>query len=199
MKTFGYYVTESSEHNAEYTPYFIKSRYPGLILKYLVPLNEYPRRCRRQIIGWKIQSRRVLSGKNLTHKRSHEYGSRIIEAVHTGNPYEFHGSVLNDRALIPNLPFEACVEVPILADKNGLTPKRTMALPQQCAALNRTNINVQLLTLKANETRDFNDIVIAAALDPHTAAELSLGDIRAMCRELYERHHKGGWLPEYKI
>lgn len=198
MKTFGYYVTESSEHNAEYTPYFIKSGYPGLIVKYLIPLNEYPRRCRRQIRRWRRMSRRLLSGKMLQHKKSEEYGSRIIEAVYTGKPYAFHGSVLNTYGLISNLPNEACVEVPIVADDKGLHPIRCGALPEQCASLNRTNINVQLLTLKANETRLMEDIIRAAALDPHTAAELSLDDIKAMCRELYKKHHKGGWLPEYK-
>ncbi|MFA5450283.1 MAG: alpha-glucosidase/alpha-galactosidase, partial [Clostridia bacterium] len=124
MHTFGYYVTESSEHNAEYTPYFIKARYPGLILKYLIPINEYPRRCRLQILHWKFISRRLLSNKEVKHTKSKEYGSRIIEALHTGKPYRFHGSVLNTRGLVSNLPPEACVEVPIIADGNGLHPEK---------------------------------------------------------------------------
>ncbi|MDR3186595.1 MAG: alpha-glucosidase/alpha-galactosidase [Christensenellaceae bacterium] len=200
LNTFGYYVTESSEHNSEYMPYFIKSRYPELLLKYLIPLNEYPRRCRRQIRGWKWQSRRILSSEdNINHERSHEYGSRIIEASVTNTPFTFHGSTLNTQGLIPNLPLEACVEVPITVDSAGFHPIPCNPLPEQCAAMNRTNINVQLLTLKAHQTKEIRDIQLAAALDPHTAAELSLSHIKSMCVALYKKHHKDGFLPEYRF
>jgi alpha-galactosidase len=198
MHTFGYYVTESSEHNAEYTPYFIKDLYPGLIRKYKIPLDEYPRRCRHQIRDWKRNARRLDSGEILEHTRSHEYGSRIITAVVTDKPFFFHGNFSNASLLIPNLPPEACVEVPAAVDKSGFHPFKCPRLPEQCAALNRTNINVQLLTLRAAETRRIDDIIHAAALDPHTASELSLDDIKDMVKELYKAHHKGGYLPEYK-
>ncbi|MDR0697088.1 MAG: alpha-galactosidase [Christensenellaceae bacterium] len=200
LDTFGYYLTESSEHTAEYMPYFIKSRYPELILKYLIPINEYPRRCRNQIRGWRAQKRKLLTqGSNLTHTRSNEYGSKIIEAAVTNVPYTFHGSALNTNELIPNLPREACVEVPITVDSQGFHPSKCNPLPEQCAAMNRTNINVQLLTLKANQTRELKDIQLAAALDPHTSAELSLSHIKSMCMELYYKHLNDGFMPEYIV
>jgi alpha-galactosidase len=200
LDTFGYYVTESSEHNAEYMPYFIKSRYPELLIKYLIPINEYLRRCRRQIRGWNAQKRKLLNdGSSMQHTRSTEYGSRIIEASMTNVPFTFHGSALNTNFLIPNLPKEACVEVPITVDASGFHPSKCNPLPEQCAAMNRTNINVQLLTLKANQTREIKDVQLAAALDPHTAAELSLSHIKAMCVELYYKHYCDGFLPEYVL
>jgi alpha-galactosidase len=198
-------MTESSEHNAEYCPWFIKRRYPffrrgGLrwVNKYRVPLDEYPVRCRSQIRGWKKQAARLLSDPAfIKHKKSHEYGSCIITALHTGEPFKFSGSVLNTNLIIPNLPKEACVEVPIVADKNGLTPQYCGALPQQLAAYNMTSITPQLLTLKANETRKMQDLIMAVAMDPHTGAVLSLDKIEKMCRALYKRHRKQLWMPEY--
>jgi len=198
MHTFGYYVTESSEHNAEYTPYFIKDLYPGLIRQYKIPLNEYPRRCRGNIRGWKKTAHKLDSGAMIEHTRSHEYGSRIISAALTNKPFFFHGSFSNAQMFIPNLPPEACVEVPVAVDASGFHPFKCTRLPEQCAALNRTNINVQLLTIKAAETRKIDDIIHAAALDPHTASELSLDDIKDMVKALYKEHHKNGFLPEYK-
>lgn len=198
MKTFGYYVTESSEHNAEYLPWFIKKFNPFLLAKYKVPINEYPRRCRVQIRRWKKTAKKLQSSDSLAHTRSNEYGSRIIEAIHTGTPFSFNGSVLNTDLLIPNLPKESCVEVPIVADKDGFHPQECRALPEQLAAINRTNINPQLLTLKACETKKLEDVYMAVALDPHAGAVLSLDKIKSMCDALYKRHRKGGWLPEYK-
>lgn len=197
MNTFGYYVTESSEHNSEYTPWFIKKFNPYLWAKYYIPLNEYPRRCRSQIRGWEKQKNNLLDGKFLEHKRSNEYGSRIIEALHTGKPFTFNGSVLNTDALIPNLPLEACVEVPIVADANGLTPKHCNPLPEQCASVNKTNIVPQMLAIKASQTKKLEDVCHAVALDPHTGSVLSLPAIKKMCKELYEQHHKDGYLPAY--
>lgn len=199
MNTFGYYVTESSEHSSEYTPWFIKSRGGKLIRKYNIPIDEYPRRCRNQIRDWKKQSKNLNDGKFLKHERTHEYGSYIIEAIHTGVPYTFHGSVLNTDGLIPNLPREACVEVPVVADKEGLHPVKCAPLPEQCAAINISNITPQLLTLKANETRRFEDIYRAVAMDPHTGAILSLPAIKNMCKDLYKHHRKDGYMPEYKF
>ena len=148
MKQFGYYVTESSEHNAEYLPYFIKSRYPELIERFNIPLDEYPRRCVEQIKGWETMRKQLVENADLTHTRTHEYGSYIMEAMETDVPFKFGGNVLN-TGLITNLPQEACVEVLCLADRSGVTPTYVGALPEQLAALNRTNINVQLLTIEA--------------------------------------------------
>lgn len=196
MKRFGYYVTESSEHNAEYHPYFIKSRYPELIEKFNIPLDEYPRRCVNQIAGWKKMREDLVNNKNLQHERTHEYGSYIIEAMETNNPYKIGGNVLNTGRLISNLPENAVVEVPCLVDSSGVTPTYVGDLPEQLAALNRTNINTQLLTIEAAVTQKKEHIYQAAMLDPHTAAELSIDDIVALCDDLIEAH--GDWLPKYK-
>lgn len=122
MDKFGYYVTESSEHNAEYHPYFIKSKYPELIEKYNIPLDEYPRRCIEQIKGWENMSEELVSNKSLTHSRSNEYGSQIIEAIETNVPFTLGGNVLNTGRMISNLPENAVVEVTCIADGNGITP-----------------------------------------------------------------------------
>ncbi len=121
MNKFGYYVTESSEHNAEYHPYFIKSNYPELIEQLNIPLDEYPRRCVSQIERWEQLKKDLVDNTNITHERSIEYGSRIIEAMETGNPFLFGGNVMNTGGLISNLPYKACVEVQCIADRSGVT------------------------------------------------------------------------------
>ncbi|GAE29527.1 alpha-glucosidase/alpha-galactosidase [Halalkalibacter hemicellulosilyticus] len=196
MDKFGYYVTESSEHNAEYHPYFIKSRYPELIDRFNIPLDEYPRRCINQIKGWEEMREDMVNNTQLTHERSHEYGSRIIEAMETNKPFKFGGNVLNEGGLISNLPTNACVEVPCIVDRSGVMPCYVGALPEQLAALNRTNINTQLLTIEAAMTLKKEHIYQAAMLDPHTNSELSMDDIIALCDDLIEAH--GDWLPKYK-
>jgi len=187
MRRFGYYVAESSEHSAEYMPYWIKKNYPELIERYNIPLDEYPRRCVNQIKAWENRRDELINDANLTHERTHEYASYIMEAIETDVPYRIHGNVLN-TGLITNLPRKAVVEVPCLVDRNGVTPCHVGDLPEQCAALNRTNINVQLLTLEAIFTGRKDYVYQAAMLDPHTAAELSLDEIVAMCNELFEAH-----------
>lgn len=194
MLRFGYYVTESSEHNAEYHPYFIKRNYPELIERFNIPLDEYPRRCVNQIERWKTMREELVNNKKLEHKRSNEYASRIFEAIETNQPFTIGGNVMN-TGLITNLPREACVEVTCLVDANGITPTYVGDLPPQLAALNRTNINTQLLTIEAAITRKKEHIYHAALLDPHTSAELSIDDIVAMCDELIEAH--GDWLPKF--
>jgi alpha-galactosidase len=195
MAKFGYYITESSEHTSEYTPYYIKSKYPELIDKYKIPLDEYPRRCINQINGWKEMREKLVHDGNVTHEKTHEFASYIINAMESDVPYRIHGNVLN-TGLIPNLPANACVEVPCMVDRNGINPCYVGDLPEQLAALNRSNINPQLLTIKAAETLDRNYIYMAAMLDPHTSAELSIDDIIAMCNELMEAEKD--WLPEYR-
>ncbi|MBD7967026.1 alpha-glucosidase/alpha-galactosidase [Paenibacillus gallinarum] len=195
MLKFGYYITESSEHNAEYHPYFIKKNYPELIERFQIPLDEYPRRCVEQIAGWERMRDEIVNNTELRHQRTHEYASYILEAIETGIPYKIGGNVMN-QGLITNLPKEACVEVPCLVDRSGISPTFVGDLPPQCAALNRTNINTQLLTIEAAMTGKKEHIYHAAMLDPHTAAELSMDDIIRMCDELIEAHRD--WLPEYK-
>ncbi|WP_160032975.1 alpha-glucosidase/alpha-galactosidase [Paenibacillus sp. An7] len=195
MLKFGYYITESSEHNAEYHPYFIKKNYPELIERFQIPLDEYPRRCVEQIAGWERMRDEIVNNAELKHQRTHEYASYILEAIETGNPYKIGGNVMN-HGLITNLPKEACVEVPCLVDRSGISPTYVGDLPPQCAALNLTNINTQLLTIEAAMTGKKEHIYHAAMLDPHTAAELSMDDIISMCDELIEAH--GDWLPRYK-
>ena len=194
MKRFGYYVTESSEHNAEYMPFFIKDKYPELIDRFNIPLDEYPRRCVRQIAEWEKRRDELTKDPHLTHTRTHEYASYIMEAMETGKPYKIGGNVINN-GLITNLPRNACVEVPCLVDRSGVTPCYVGDLPEQCAALNRTNINVQLLTIEAAMTRKKETIYQAAMMDPHLQSELSIDDIVSLCDELIAAHQ--GWLPEY--
>ena len=187
INQFGYYCTESSEHNAEYNPLFIKSRYPELIEEYQIPLDEYPRRCIRQINGWEEERASILKDGKITHERSGEYASYIMEAIVTNRPYKIGGNVLN-TGLIENLPSDACVEVPCLVDGSGITPCHVGRLPVQLAAMNMTNINPQLITIEAARTKKKEYIYQAAMLDPHTAAELSVRDIRAMVDDLIEAH-----------
>ncbi len=195
MLKFGYYITESSEHNAEYHPYFIKRNYPELIDRFQIPLDEYPRRCVSQIANWEKMREELVNNTELKHERSHEYASYIMEAIETNVPFKIGGNVMN-TGLIPNLPKEACVEVPCLVDASGVTPTYVGDLPPQCAALNRTNINTQLLTIEAAITGKKEHIYHAAMLDPHTSAELSMDDIAALCDDLIEAH--GDWLPAYR-
>ncbi|GGG09278.1 alpha-glucosidase/alpha-galactosidase [Paenibacillus aceti] len=195
MLRFGYYVTESSEHNAEYHPYFIKRNYPELIERFNIPLDEYPRRCIEQIKGWKEMREKLFASESIEHVRTHEYASYIMEAIETNKPFKIGGNVMN-TGLITNLPSEACVEVPCLVDASGITPTYVGALPPQLAALNRTNINTQLLTMEAAVTGRKEHIYHAALLDPHTSAELSIDDIVSLCDDLLEAH--GSWLPEFK-
>jgi alpha-galactosidase len=195
MRNFGYYITESSEHNAEYMPYFIKSTHPELVEEFNIPLDEYPRRCVEQISNWKKQKEEIINNKELSHERTHEYGSYIIEAMETDVPTKINGNVLNN-GLITNLPNNAIVEVPCLVDKNGVQATYFGDLPEQCAALNRTNVNVHLLTIEAALTLKKDYIYQAAMLDPHTSSELSIDEIKNLCDDLIEAH--GDMLPEYK-
>lgn len=195
IKNFGYYCTESSEHNAEYNMFYIKSRYPELIERYNIPLDEYPRRCVEQIEKWEKEYNELRESGIKEHERSKEYASRIMEAVVTDTPYQIGGNVLNKGRMITNLPEEACVEVPCLVNGRGILPCYVGALPVQCAAMNMTNINVQLLTIEAARTLKREHIYQAAMLDPHTGSELDIDTIKKMVDDLIEAH--GDYLPEY--
>lgn len=188
----GYYCTESSEHNAEYNAFYIKQGRDDLIEKFNIPLDEYPRRCILQIDGWEKQKSEVMNGGNVEHTRSREYASHIMEAIWTNVPYVIGGNVINN-GVIPNLPKDACVEVPCLVDKNGITPTYVGELPLQLAAMNSTNIYCQMLTIEAAHTGNMETLYQAAMMDPHTGAELSTDEIVAMCNELVEAHEKAGY------
>ena len=196
INNFGYYCTESSEHNAEYNCFYIKSRYPELIDRFNIPLDEYPRRCIHQIAEWKELSGKILSESELGHTRSKEYASHIMEAVCNDKPYRIGGNVLNKGHLIEDFPEHACVEVPCLVDGHGIHPTYVGHLPPVLAAMNMTNINTQLLTIEAARTRKKEDILRAVMLEPHTAAELSIDDMRKMIDELIEAH--GPFMAMYK-
>ena len=190
----GYYCTESSEHNAEYNGFYIKSRYPEMIDEFNIPLDEYPRRCVAQIEGWEKERDDILADGKITHERSQEYASYIMEAIVTGKPFKIGGNVINN-GLIENLPPEACVEVPCLVDGSGITPCYVGSLPLQLAAMNASNIYTQLLTIEAAATLEKKYIYNAAMMDPLTGTELNIKDIYAMVDELLEAHKD--WLPEY--
>ena len=193
IRRLGYYCTESSEHNAEYNNFFIKAKYPELIERYNIPLDEYPRRCINQIENWKKDREKYLHD-DVTHTRTTEYASYKMEAIVTDIPYKIGGNVINN-GLIPNLPAEACVEVACLVNKNGIQPCAQKPLPLQLAAMNSAMIGVQLLTIEAAVTQKKETIYQAAMLDPHTSSELSIDEIIRLCDDLIEAH--GSYLPKY--
>lgn len=195
IRNFGYYCTESSEHNAEYNPFYIKSKYPELIEKFNIPLDEYPRRCVRQIQEWQTEYAEIMKKGVKEHTRSLEYASHIMQHIVENTPYQIGGNVLNTGHLISNFPEEACVEVPCLVNGNGITPCRVGALPLQCAAMNMSNISVQLLTIEAAKTRKKETVYQAAMMDPHTASELDIDTIKKMVDDLIEAH--GDYLPKF--
>jgi alpha-galactosidase len=228
LARLGYFVTESSEHFAEYVPWFIKRDRPDLIERFNVPLDEYLHRCEVQNALWeafhdKIEELDLVNPTNLaeiaetiekagqalgipinpvevieelfTLKLSGEYAGLIIHSLETGTPRVIYGNVPN-HGLLDNLPQGCIVEVPCLADRNGIQPTRVGALPPHLAALIQTNVNVQALTVEAALTGKREHIYHAAMLDPHTAAELDLDQIWALVDELIAAH--GDWLPEYR-
>ncbi len=189
-----YFVTESSEHFAEYVPWFIKSDRPDLIEKFCIPLDEYPKRCEEQIAAWAAQAESYRRTGRIEVKQSHEYAATIMNSVVTGAPSVIYGNVAN-RGFIPQLPAGAAVEVPCLVDANGIHPTVVDDIPPQLIAMMRTNLNVQELTVEALLTEDRAHIYHAAMLDPHTAAELDLRQIRALVDDLIAAH--GDWMPAW--
>ena len=192
IEKLGYYCTESSEHNAEYNPFYIKAGRDDLIEKFNIPLDEYPRRCVNQIANWQKQYDELMSGGKIEHARSQEYASRIMEAIYTNTPYKIGGNVINN-GVIPNLPSDACVEVPCLVDGEGIHPTYVGPLPLQLAAMNSSNIYAQMLTIEAAHEMSREKIYQAAMMDPHTGAQLSTDEIVALCDELFEAHEKAGY------
>ncbi len=197
MRRTGFFVTESSEHQAEYTPYFIHHG-QKTIEEFGVPIDEYLRRCEAITTTWKEAEAKLIGeeGGIEVSPQSHEYGSYIIHSLETNTPRTIYGNVPN-RALIDNLQDGCCVEVPCLVDGTGLHPVKIGALPPQLAALCMTNVNVQRLTVDAALTGRREHIYHAAMLDPHTSATLTLDRIWAMCDELIEAHQADGFLGEF--
>ncbi|HHY48734.1 MAG TPA: alpha-glucosidase/alpha-galactosidase [Alphaproteobacteria bacterium] len=194
LTRLGYFVTESSEHFAEYVPYFIKEGREDLIETFGIPLDEYPKRCLEQIARWKQEAERYKSANTVEVKESHEYASSIVNSVWTGEPSVIYGNVQN-KGVITSLPERAAVEVPCLVDASGIQPTYIGELPPQLTALIRTNINVQELTVAALMTENREHIYHAAMMDPHTAAELDLDQIWHLVDDLLATHDE--WLPAW--
>jgi alpha-galactosidase len=194
LKRLGYFVTESSEHFAEYTPYFIKEGRDDLIEKFGIPLDEYPKRCVEQIARWKNDSAVLMSSETIQVAASHEYASSIVNSIWTGEPSVIYGNQRNNGC-ITSLPENCAAEVPCLVDDRGIQPTFVGELPPQLTALIRTNINVQELTVRALMTENREHVYHAAMMDPHTAAELDLQQIWDLVDELISAH--GAWLPEW--
>ena len=194
LKRLGYFVTESSEHFAEYTPYFIKRDRPDLIERFGIPLDEYPVRCVEQIDRWKTQAEDYRKADRIEVKPSHEYASSIMNSVVTGEPSVIYGNIRN-RGFIPQLPDGSAVEVPVLVDHMGLQPTVVTDIPPQLIGLIRTNLNVQELTVAALVEQNPEHIYHAAMLDPHTAAELDLDQIWDLTHDLLAAHDD--WLPDF--
>ncbi|WDR04977.1 alpha-glucosidase/alpha-galactosidase [Devosia rhodophyticola] len=194
LTRLGYFVTESSEHFAEYTPYFIKEGREDIIEKFGIPIDEYPRRCVEQIAKWEKLYGDYSKAERIEVEQSKEYASEIANSIWTGEPSVIYGNVVN-RGVITSLPNNAAVEVPCLVDQNGLQPTYIGELPPQLTALMRTNINVQELTVKAIMEENREHIYHAAMMDPHTAAELDLEQIWNLVDDLIAAH--GTWLPDW--
>lgn len=194
MKRTGYFCTESSEHFAEYTPWFIKEGRDDLIEKFGIPLDEYPKRCIEQIGRWKTQLEEYQNADTIEVPSSVEYASQIINSAWTGTPSVIYGNVCN-RGYITALPEGCAVEVPCLVDHNGVQPTRIDHLPPQLAAIMRSNVNVQELTVEALMTQNREHIYHAAMMDPHTGAELDLEQIWQLVDDLIAEH--GDWLPDW--
>jgi alpha-galactosidase len=194
LKRLGYFVTESSEHFAEYTPYFIKEGRQDLIEKFGIPLDEYPKRCIEQIARWKKDSADLKSAGTIEMSESREYASSIVNSIWTGEPSVIYGNQRNNGC-ITSLPHDCAAEVPCLVDDRGIQPTYVGDLPPQLTALIRTNINVQELTVRALVEQKREHIYHAAMMDPHTAAELDLQQIWDLTDDLLAVH--GDWLPEF--
>ena len=194
LRRFGYFVTESSEHFAEYVPWFIKQNRQDVIDKYKIPIEEYIDRCKRNIKLWEKLEEDMTPIYNQPLKRSNEYASFIMDGVANNNEVTINANVMNN-GYIDNLPSNCCVEVPCIINSLGYNPQKFGRLPEHLAALMRTNINVQILTAEAAITKKREHIYHAALLDPLTGANLTIDEIYSMTDKLIEAH--GNYLPEY--
>jgi alpha-galactosidase len=185
LRQLGWFVSESSEHTAEYTPYFL--RRDDQIAAYNVPVDEYVRRSEANLRHYADTRRALLAGEGLDLYASEEYGAGIINALVTGQAVLIYGNVRNTR-LIENLPEDCCVEVPVVVDRNGLRPCHVGKLPPELAAHCAPHVFVQELVVRAALDGDRDRVYRAAMLDRHAASTLSIGEIRAMVDELIAAH-----------
>lgn len=193
MDHLGYFCTESSEHLAEYVPWFVKKGREDLIEEFRIPLDEYPQRCVEQAEGWAAQAK-ALASAGIEVQKSHEFAAEMMNAIVTDTPYVAYANLPN-KGQIPQLPLGAAVETPALVDANGVQPSVVTDIPPQLVALMRTQINVQELVVRALLDEDISHIYHAAYMDPHTAAELDLRQIRSLVSDLLAAH--GDWLPAW--
>jgi alpha-galactosidase len=184
-RRFGYFPTESSEHSAEYLPWLMHD--DAALEHFRIPVGEYVRRSEENLVLYEELKAGLESGEGFEIERSLEYAPLIIRAMTTGEPEVIYGNVRND-GLIDNLPDGACVEVPCVVDRTGVRPTRVGALPAQCAALNRTFLNVVELAVRGALEEDRELVHQAALLDPNASASLDLDAIRAVCDELLLAH-----------
>jgi alpha-galactosidase len=191
MRHFDYFVTESTHHMSEYVPYFRKNR--EMADEWTKPRWDYYEICSQNWEPFYEKMRAQIRGEVEIEPitRSNEYGSRIIHSIETGEPCRINGTVEN-KGLITNLPDRCAVEVPILVDRTGPRPCLVGDLPPQCAALDRSNINVQQLAVEAGLEKNKHKAFQAIALDPLTSSLLDLRQIQKMVDEMWEAEQE--WL-----
>jgi alpha-galactosidase len=190
-RRLGYFPTESSEHGAEYVPWFM--RHDELVERYRITVGDYVQRSEENMREYARIRSALAAGEGFEIERSLEYASLIIHSIETGTERAFYGNVRNS-GLIDNLPDGCCVEVPCLVDRTGVQPTHVGALPPQLAALNRTFANVCELTVRAALDGKREHVYHAAMLDPNTAASLTLDEIEALVGDLLDAHRHA--LPE---
>jgi alpha-galactosidase len=190
-RRFGYFPTESSEHSAEYVPWFM--RHDELVERFRIPVGEYVHRSEENLREYEQIRSALAAGEGFEIERSLEYASLIIHSMETGTERVIYGNVRNS-GLIDNLPDGCCVEVPCLVDRVGVQPTHIGPLPPQLAALNRTFVNVCELTVRAALEGNPEHVYHAAMLDPNASASLTLDQIEALVAELLAAH--GDALPE---
>jgi alpha-galactosidase len=190
-RRLGYFPTESSEHAAEYLPWFM--RHDDEVERFRVPIDEYIRRSEDNLVEFARVKAALERGDSLPIKRSNEYAAVIVNAVETGEPAVIYGNVRND-GLLAGLPDGCCVEVPCLVDRTGVRPVAVHDYPPHLAALNRTFLNVVELTVRAVLEQRPDYVRAAVMLDPNAGATLTLDQIDAVCDELTLAH--GALLPD---
>jgi alpha-galactosidase len=190
-RRFGYFPTESSEHGAEYVPWFM--RHDAQVERFRIQVGEYVQRSEENLREYERIRAALAAGEGFEIERSLEYASLIIHSIETGAERVIYGNVRNS-GLIDNLPKGCCVEVPCLVDRVGVQPTHVGELPPQLAALNRTFANVCELTVRAALDGKPEHVYHAAMLDPNTAASLTLDEIEALVDDLLAAHC--GALPE---
>jgi alpha-galactosidase len=184
-KRFGYFPTESSEHGAEYVPWFM--RHDELVERFRISVGEYVQRSEENLREYERIRSALAAGEGFEIERSLEYASLIIHSIETGAERVIYGNVRNS-GLIDNLPEGCCVEVPCVVDRVGVQPTHVGALPAQLAALNRTFANACELTVRAALDGKREHVYQAAMLDPNTAASLTLDEIEALVDDLLAAH-----------